>query len=451
MTVVPVGDANAPTSLEAAARAREQRYNELLRSQPPAAAPAPAPAAPSLFHRIVAPIASALGIGAKPTPPQQQAQSATQRPVAQQPPQPDDHARTPQEERDPDSDVTPPQLRGCEFTPAQVQDGDDTIFSAIVVDDLSGVRSVSGVIASPSGAPQGFAAQREGESDRFVSKISIPKEAAEGIWTVKYLTLSDNASNSINLNAAQGQLPGSAAFRVTSSRSDSTGPALKAIWLDRPSMKAGDQNTIFVTAEDDKSGVALVSGVFISPSKQARIGFGCRAGNNPTTWECAVAPPTCLDCGTWQLEQVQLQDKANNTSTFRGDNPMVAPVHLDIAGESCDAGAPSVSSLTLDPPVVSNAESTVINVHAIVADDGCGVASLSGQAAGPAISNGARLYFSFDPSADGTNFIGHITVPKHAAKGVWTIAWIQALDKGHNLRAYAANDPVIARVTFRVE
>jgi hypothetical protein len=450
MTIVPAG--NAPSSLEAAAREREQRYNQLLRSQPPAAAP-PA-ASPSLFHRLVNPIANALGIGAKPTPPPQQAQSATSRPAAQQPQHPqqqDEHAQKPQEERDPDSDVAPPQLRGCEFAPAQVQDGEDTIFSAIVVDDLSGVRSVSGVIASPSGAPQGFACQREGETDRWVSKISIPKEAAEGTWAVKYLTLSDNASNSVNLNAAQGQLPGSASFRVTSARSDSSGPSLKAIWVERPSMQAGEKNTVFVTAEDDKSGVSLVSGVFLSPSKQARIGFGCRVGTNPTTWECAVAPPTCLDCGTWQLEQVQLQDKANNTATFRSDNPLVAPVHVDITGESCDAGAPSVSSLVLDPPVVSNAETSMITVHAIVADDGCGVASLSGQALGPTVSNGARLYFSFDPSADGTNFIGHITVPKHAAKGVWTIAWIQALDKGHNLRAYAANDPVIARVTFRVE
>jgi hypothetical protein len=34
---------------------------------------------------------------------------------------------------------------------------------------------------------------------------------------------------------------------------------------------------------------------------------------------------------------------------------------------------------------------------------------------------------------------------------VWTIGWIQALDKGHNLRAYGAAEPVLARVTFRVE
>ena len=88
-------------------------------------------------------------------------------------------------------------------------------------------------------------------------------------------------------------------------------------------MRAGEKNTVFVQAEDDKSGVSLVSGVFVSPSKQARIGFGCRAGANGT-WECTVSPPACLDCGAWQLEQIQLQDKANNMATFRGDNQIVA-------------------------------------------------------------------------------------------------------------------------------
>ncbi len=459
-TIVDVNDATSDATPSSAASARQQRYNELLRNPP--AAPAIAPPAPkeSFLDRVVSPITEALGINrAKPqsanaAPPKPQPSPQQRQPEARSEESSADQQsgdQKPKEEQDPETDVTPPQLMGAEFSPAQVQDNGETLLAVYVTDNLSGVRSVSGVISSPSGgAPQGFACQREGESDRFVARIKVPPDAAEGEWSVKYLTLSDNANNTANINQASGQLPLSAKFRVSSSGSDSAPPLLRSVVLERRSMNAGERNTVFVQAEDEKSGVSLVSGVFVSPSKQARIGFGCRPGGSGA-WECTVSPPACLDCGAWQLEQIQVQDKANNMATFRSDNPNVGPVVLDISGDKCDAGPPQITSLAVSPGVVSNAEGGTINISAIVQDDACGVASLSGQAIPAGATSGQRIPFSFDPSPDGTNFIGRIIVPKYAAKGLWTIGWIQALDKGHNLRAYGAAEPVLQRVTFRVE
>lgn len=457
--IVETDSAGTPLS-SSKESSRRQRYDELLRTAPPAP-PAGADKDPSLFDRVVAPIATALGMNrskpaavaaAAPAQPRAQQQPQQQQPRSgDEPSSPsDDRARDPREEADAETDVTPPQLMAVMFTPPQVSDDGETVLDATVSDNLSGVRSVSGVIASPSGALQGFACQREGQTDRFVARIKVPRDAAEGIWAVKYLTLSDNANNSVNLNQAGGALPPSASFRVVSAGSDSVAPLLKSVYLERRAMNAGERNTVFVQAEDEKSGVSLVSGVFVSPSKQARIGFGCRPGT-AGAWECVVAPPACLDCGAWQLEQVQVQDKANNMATFRGDNPVVSQVALDISGDKCDAGPPQITQLSLDPPVVSNAEGGTIHVRAIVSDDACGVASLSGQAVPSAAAGGQRIYFSFDPSPDGQNFNGRILVPKHAAKGTWAIGWIQALDKGHNLKAYPASDPIVARATFQVE
>jgi len=442
------------------AKSRQDRYNELLRNAPPAPAPTSAqPIAakePSLLDRVMNPIANALGMNRARAaqPPQAVAAPPQQRPqqprLAEETPRDATPTREePKEEGDAETDTAPPQLGGAEFIPAQVQDDGETMFAAIVTDNLSGVRSVSGVIASPSGALQGFAGQREGETDRWVSRIKIPRDAAEGTWAVKYLTLSDNANNSVNLNQNSG-LP-QATFRVTSSASDSAAPSLKGVYLERNAMNAGERNTVFVQTDDDKSGVSLVSGVFVSPSRQARIGFGCRQGGGGV-WECVVAPPACLDCGAWKLEQIQLQDKANNMATFRADNPLVQAITLDISGDKCDAGPPNLIALSVSPLVVSNAEGGTIQVQAQVQDDACGVASLSGQAVPTgAQGGGQRIYFSFQPSQDGQNFFGQIVVPKHAAKGTWAIGWIQALDKGHNLKAYSSNDPVVSRVTFRVE
>src|SRR6185295_1512366 len=148
---------------------------------------------------------------------------------------------TKRDEDDPDTDTAPPQLMGAEFTPSQVQDGEQTTLAVLVNDNLSGVRSVSGVINSPSGSMQGFACTREGDTNRYVARITAPEDAAEGVWVVKYLTLSDNASNSVNLNQTAGALPPSASFRVVSSSSDSTGPKLTGITIDRPAMRAGER------------------------------------------------------------------------------------------------------------------------------------------------------------------------------------------------------------------
>lgn len=450
-----------PGEGEDAKTERERRYEELLRSAPP---PAPkraeAPPADSLFDRVMTPIAGALGLGKGKTPAPAQRPAAERRTPASQSASSSSGASTTSSgtatetattpEVDDETDIAPPQLLAAEFVPNEIRDGEETTFAAFVRDNLSGVKSVSGVINSPSGSMQGFSATREGETDRFIARVRVPKDAPEGVWTVKYVTLTDNASNSVHLNQAAGALPATASFRVVSAASDASGPQLEAVWLDRPAMRAGEKNTVFVRARDDKAGVSLVSGVFVSPSRAARIGFGCRLGAGDT-WECAFTPPTCLDCGVWRLEQIQLQDKAQNLMTFRQDHTAVSGVGVDIGADLCDSAPPVITALSLDPPVVSNAQASVITVHATVMDAGCGVASLSGQAIPPGGIGGQRRYISFQPQPGGESFVGRLEIPQFAAKGRWQISWIQALDKGHNLRAYPATEPVIAAATFVVE
>ena len=413
--------------------------------------PAHAPEKPSLLSRIVNPIMNAItGSGSHPQSPgspkpTQQVQSSSGRGSNVSPTETTGAV----DKNDRTSDTQAPQLISILFNPAQVHDGEETLLTVQATDDLSGIRSISGTIAAPSGAVQGFALQRELETDHYVAKITVPKDAAEGVWRVNYLSLIDNASNATTISGAQGALPPTASFRVISSSSDSTGPTLKAVWLDRPAMKAGEKNTVFVQAEDDKSGVNLVSGVFISPAKHARIGFVCRPGTG--SWECELTTPTCIDCGDWQLEQLQLQDKANNMTTVRSDNPLIANVRVNISADRCDATPPTLQAIVLDRTRVSNVEDTIITVTASASDDVCGIMSMSGQVTGPPVGGGApRLYFSFTPS-DAQSWIGRITVPKLAAKGLWRITWIQVLDQGHNLKTYSQGETPLASTAFNVQ
>ena len=221
-------------------------------------------------------------------------------------------------------------------------------------------------------------------------------------------------------------------------------------------MKTGDKNTVFVQADDDKSGVNLVSGVFISPSKFARVGFGCRNQDGTNIWQCDLTPPANADCGDWHLEQVQLQDKANNMTAIRSDNPIVGGVKVNITSDQCDSKPPQVQSVTLDAATI--AAPGVVNVTVVAIDDASGVSSISGHfvytgAVAPG-NQPPRLYFSCRPSGDAAMnmWVGPVAVaePK-TPKGIWRLGSLQVIDKANNLKLYSTNDPVTANVAFRIQ
>lgn len=352
--------------------------------------------------------------------------------------------------KDPNSDTVPPQLISIAFEPPQVTDGGDTTLVINATDDLSGIRGISGTLTSPNGkAVQGFAQQRDGETTRYVSRIHIPEKAEEGVWKISFLTMSDMATNSVTLSAAQGTLPPTALLKVSSSASDSTAPTLRNVWLERGAMRAGEHNTLFVDAQDDKSGVHLVAAVFLSPSRLARFGTGCHTGAN-NVWECDVFPPQCLDCGDWTLEQVQLQDNANNFATIRQENPAVGQVRLNITGDTCDNQAPALQGLTLSRnEIVMGRDEPVIEVVAQVADDSCGIGGVSGQIMGPG-GNSSGTFFSLQ-QRDATTFVGTVRLHTNSARGVWRVQSITVNDKGQNLKIYYSNDPLLANAMFRVK
>ena len=449
MTIVPVANATAPPSLR---RPPLVQNPEEVRRSSAARAPAPATRPPqpqpqqSALGRVLAPIVKALGGGTSTAAPKPGGMPQTSVSQSQNT---SSHASDRDAPKDPNSDTTPPQLISIEFVPPQVHDGEEVTIVVTAIDDLSGIRGVSGTLASPTGkALQGFATQREGETNRYVGRVVIAKDAEEGLWRVNFLNMSDNASNSVTLSYAQGTVPQTAVLRVVSSNSDSTPPTLKNIWVERRSIRGGEKGVVFVEAVDDKSGVYLVSAVFQSPSKAARIGAGCQHGDGDI-WRCELSIPTCVDCGDWQLEQVTLQDKANNLATFRTDNPLVQAIKINISGDACDNTPPVLQSLVLDNNNIDLSRGpAMVTITIVASDDNCGVAGASGQYVGPGPGSGG--FFPLQPSGDGGTWTGHITLDPRAARGRWRINSIQLNDRGHNLRVYNASDPLLANGVFQV-
>jgi len=440
---------------------REQKYRELLNAppaggatttatggiawqqRPPAAPVKPVEKAPpSTISKITQSIKNFFSPSSTPPPMSQQSGRTN-------PPGNDNPGNKPVD-KDPTTDTTPPAVMLVQFDPPSVHDGDVTSVIVTAVDDMSGVRGISGTVTSPTGkALQGFACQREApESNRYIGRVTIPKDAEEGMWHINFLNVSDNASNSITLTYNQAPVLQAAQLQVTSSNSDKTPPTVRAAWIDRGAMRAGEKNTLFVQAQDDKSGVSLVSGVFLSPHKQARIGVACRGGDSDI-WTCDFNVPACLDCGDWQLEQIQLQDKASNMSSVTAaTSDIVKNVMVNIIGDQCDGEPPTLQSVLLETNVVpSTPQGTFVDVRVAVVDSGCGVASVSGQVIGP--SGGTGLFFSFSAAGD-PNWVGRMPIPKLAGKGIWKINWLQVMDKGNNLRVYFSTDPLLRNAVVNV-
>ncbi|MEK6375959.1 MAG: hypothetical protein AABO58_25050 [Acidobacteriota bacterium] len=458
VSVTAPASGRAPESARVNTQTREQRYRELLAmgntpeaaavqsaaeaQQPTKPAAAPPQKPQSALTRLLKPIVNAVSGGSHAAQPPTVQHTSTMTPETSSKPANEEPA-------DPDSDTAPPQLLAIEFNPPQIRDGEETMLVINATDNLSGIRGISGTLTSPTGkALQGFAQQRQGETDRYVSRITIPKDAEEGTWKISFLNLSDLATNMTTLSYAQGSVPPNAVLRVLSSRSDAAPPTLRAVSIARRAMHSGESNSLFIEAEDDKSGVRLISAVFVSPSKHARLGFGCKKTEGDT-WECLINPPECLDCGEWQLEQVQLQDNANNYTTIRMDNPLIAAVRLNIAGNSCDNTPPVIQNLTLDKTalIIGQGEPTM-TVRVVVTDDTCGIGGLSGQVSGPGTNAGT--FFAFAPEG-GDMWAGTFRLDSKAPRGIWRIQSVTVNDKGQNLRIYYSSDPLLGRGQFLVK
>ena len=459
-TIAPATSSSTPVATTSAATTRAQRFRELLAAGISAIAPSAAPAA--VQQLTPQPKAVPPPTQTKPPAPVSKqpngsrgaaSMAAVNAAAGSNPPGTSNtQQKTPSNDpKDPNSDTTPPQLLSIGFDPPQVQDGGDTMLVVYATDDLSGIRGISGTLTSPNGkAVQGFAQQREGETTRYTSRIHIAEKAQEGAWKISFLTMSDMATNSVTLSAAQGTLPPTAVLNVHSSASDSTAPSLRNVWLDRRAMRSGEHNTLFVDATDDKSGVHLVAAVFLSPSKLARFGVGCQKGANDV-YQCDVFPPQqCLDCGDWTLEQIQMQDNANNFATVRNENKTVADIRLNITGDACDNTPPVLQGVQLSrTEIVMGRDEPVIEVIAQVTDDNCGIGGVSGQVVGPG-SSSSGTFFSFQ-QREGNTFVGTIRLHANSARGVWHLQSVTVNDKGQNLKIYYSNDPLLARATFTVK
>ncbi|MBI3449652.1 MAG: hypothetical protein HY049_12150 [Acidobacteria bacterium] len=324
-------------------------------------------------------------------------------------------------------------------------------------DDLSGVRSVKGVISNPSGtATVVFEAQGDGSADGvFSARVSIPPKAETGLWYVASLVVLDQASNRLDARYTPATVPAGGKLEVLSADSDSTPPEVLSFWMEKATVSAGESSGLRIEAQDDRSGVKVVRGEFSSPSKTAVIPFLCRPGTEPGFWEERISVPATAECGRWTLQSLRVTDGADNTATLTASSPPTADAGFDVVGSECDADPPTLERLSLAPTIVSNEAASEIRVTADVSDPGGRAVTLSGWVSGPASPNGQvpKIYFTCARSSrdPGAPWIGKIQVARFAARGIWRVDLVWLKDNSLSTTSYTPKDPPLAESFFEVK
>jgi len=355
---------------------------------------------------------------------------------------------------DPDSDRVPPVLQGLRFEPPEIKDGGESTLSVMVSDNLSGVRSVVGTIRSPSdGANLSFSAQDNGSA--FVARIVIPRQAETGDWYLGTLQIVDKANNPVNATYSRASVPPGGSLRVVSADSDSTAPSVHRVSVEKPSVSGGEKNQVVIEVDDDRSGVASVTGAFQSPSRAAFIPFGATPSAE-ATWAAVVAVPAGAECGEWTLRQLRVVDKANNSAVLMANAPELGHVSFMVAGGGdCDAEPPVLDGIYLSPPVISNSAASDVTLTFNAHDTGSGLSTVTGRVEGPVAVGGQfpRIFFTAraDPNTPDAPLVAKITISQFAANGIWRVVYVELTDKARNVHGYNTADPALANGFVTVE
>jgi len=275
-----------------------------------------------------------------------------------------------------------------------------------------------------------------------VGTLAIPDRAEMGRWYLTYLRIADKVYNSKTYSPNSALLTNSY-FEVVGSDSDNIPPEVTAVYLNPLEVNGGGGVQVTVEAEDDKSGVARISGVFMSPSKHARLSFSCGNEGEPNLFYGHLTIPEDAESGQWTLESLQAQDEARNAKTFnRANHPSLfrhASVHVHTNGS--DSQPPTLDNLMTYPATVAYEETAQITVYA--SDDISGISGISGGLRSP--SGKARLHFSCIYDQDNDEYQAEVVIPNNAEIGLWRVDYIRMIDKARNEIDYVYQKNALVR------
>jgi RHS repeat-associated protein len=380
---------------------------------------------------------------------------------------------------------TPPVLVAMSISPASVNvtGGSQAVtVSLTLTNNLSGVnfnavpfRYNEFTIQSPSGR-QAISVTNTGTSFALTSgtalngiwraTLTIPEFSEAGLWTVTALNVFDNAENELSLTTAQLAAGGFPTSLTVISTPDVTPPTLLGLSFSPPSVNttsSAQPVTLTLNLADSPAGVVFPGGSqltfdceIVSPSgkqqqwlttDEFRLVSGTpQAGS----WAGIFTMPQYSEPGTWTIQQLLLQDAANNSEnltaaaiTALGFSPT-----FTVSDSSPDLTPPVLTYFNLAPQVLDTSIGPQIVVATLRATDSPAGVSFAPTTAdftffyGPYVVNPTNTLtlYTFCNQAAGTPQNGtwqcNITMPAFSAAGAWTVSAVRLKDADDNTVTY---------------
>ena len=341
------------------------------------------------------------------------------------------------------SDAEPPAVVAIWFDPRQISPEEKLSIYVQATDNLSGIDSISGVVRSPSqAAVLPFGGLRSGSSGLFVGSLRIPELAETGRWHIMSLRLTDKAHNRRHYSQNSPELR-HAYFEIVASDSDKVPPEIIAVYADPSDVDGGSRVQIRVEAWDDKSGVASIHGVLVSPSRNARLSFACSSESNTSVFHGHVTIPDDAESGDWFFEYLRVEDEARNTKTFfRTNYPNVFHnASVRVYSRGSDSTPPTLEDLIIYTPTVAYEEPVEIIVYA--SDDISGISRISGRLRGP--SGNAYIPFSCVYDQENQEYKAEVVIKTNTEVGLWRVDYIKMIDEAQNQIIYVYQEDLLVK------
>lgn len=385
-----------------------------------------------------------------------------------------------------EQDTAGPQIASFSSTPAAVDvrtTAATVTATAQITDDLSGLSAARVFYRSPSGI-QGqtfvFGSHNRTSGDAlngtYSMSLSIDTQQESGLWKVSGATTTDAVGNSRSYSEAEARAFGAADFTVTSNR-DATKPAVTAVrWSPSPlDVSGGDGMPVFEWDATDEggSGVYYVNISVSSPSNRQRIsgqavdfsstvrnahtftGIGTMGTPVGTGTHFENGVPQYSEPGTWDVDYVQVIDRANNQTTYQGAAlAAILQGPFQVAANPVDTADPVIHAYRFSPASidVSTAPKTV-NVEIDVSDELSGVQAGWVTFKSPTITTASPQFItrtaSFyqtlaQPRITTGTITAAVTFPTYDRSGDWSVDQVCVVDRVKHLvcRSGAALAPL---------
>ena len=366
---------------------------------------------------------------------------------------------------DPASDKTAPTITSLALAPTSIDTSDAarTIKATVrVTDNLAGFSYGSVNFRSPSGRQSAYASfsswNKTSGTDldgTYESTMTVNRYAEPGTWKVDSVSLSDQASNSRYMNAADFAATGQPnSFQQTGTVADLAAPTISDVTVSPASIDtSASSQTVKVSARltDELAGVSSAYLNFKSPSgRQSAYGsMWTRTSGTAIngTWEATVSVNRYAEKGTWTLDSVSLSDSLSNNRSMTRTELAAAGINASFEQTGAtDTTAPTLADLSFTPTSIDTSQSSqTVKLTLRVTDDMAGLSSWSYPSVYVRSPSGRQTtYGTMATRVSGTDmnavFESSITLPRGSEKGTWSVSSLSISDVLGNYRTVTATD-----------